>query len=121
MKYTLIPLLLVIILLVIPANNSKPSFNDPDSGCTGSGCHTLQDGIVSVSVNDLQLQITLSGTSSKVAGELVDSNGTIVAFNNSTSSNPFTLTAPSAGLYRVNAGYKNPSLRWDSSMVSISI
>ncbi|MCW9095100.1 MAG: T9SS type A sorting domain-containing protein [Ignavibacteriaceae bacterium] len=120
MKYSLLLLLLGIILLIIPANISQPSFNGANPGCSGSGCHSLQDGIVSVSVNDLQLQITLSGTSSKVAGELVDSNGTVVAFNNSTSSNPFTLSAPSAGLYRVNAGYKNPSLRWDSSMISIT-
>jgi hypothetical protein len=121
MKYTLIPLLLGIILFVIPANISQPSFNGSTPGCSGGGCHSLQDGILSVSVTDLQVQITLSGTSSKVAGELVDNNGTVVAFNNGTNSNPFTLTAPAAGLYRVNAGYKNPSLRWDSSMVSISV
>jgi flagellar hook assembly protein FlgD len=110
-----------IILLIIPVNISRPSFNDPDSGCTGSGCHTLQDGIVSASVNDLQVQIKLSGNSGAVAGELVDNNGTVVAVNNGTNSNPFTLTAPGPGDYRVNAGYANPSRRWDSSMVNISV
>lgn len=121
MKYTILLLIIGIILLVIPINISKPSFNQTNPGCDGSGCHTLQDGIVSTIVTDLQVQITLAGTSSAVAGELVDGNGTVVAVNNGTNSNPFTLTAPGPGDYRVNAGFDNPNRRWDSAMVNISV
>jgi flagellar hook assembly protein FlgD len=120
MKY-IIPLLAIIIaLLAIPTNISQPSFNGTNPGCAGGGCHTFQDGTVSVSITDLQVQITVSGTSGSVAGELVDGSGTVVDVNNSTSSNPFTLTAPGPGNYTVNAGHKNP-LRWDSASVNISV
>ena len=111
----------IIVVLIIPLLLSQPSFNGSAPGCSGSGCHTLVDGIVSVTALDnLQVEITLSGNTGKVAGELVDQNGNVVTFVNSTNSNPFILTAPSAGTYRVNAGYKNPSRRWDSSMVSVT-
>ena len=57
MKY-IIPLLAIIIaLLAIPTNISQPSFNGTNPGCAGGGCHTFQDGMVSVSVTDLQVQI----------------------------------------------------------------
>ena len=120
MKYTILLLVVGIILLVIPMNISRPSFNGTDPGCGGGGCHTFEDGKVSLVVTDLQVQITISGTSNDVAGELVDAGGTVVAFNNRTSSNPFTLTAPGPGNYTVNAGYAGP-LRWDSASVSITV
>ncbi|QQS38298.1 MAG: T9SS type A sorting domain-containing protein [Ignavibacteriales bacterium] len=40
----------------------------------------------------------------------------MVTYVNSTSQNPFTLTAPQAGIYKVNAGQDNPLL-WDSVTV----
>lgn len=99
---------------------SNPSMNS-GSTCAGSGCHTFQAGILSaVPIGNLQVRITLTGiTSGNVAGELVNGSGTVVAMNNQTSSNPFTLTAPGEGFYKVNAGYKNPSRRWDSVTVNI--
>ncbi len=121
MRYTLMLLTIGIILIVIPINISQPNFNGSTPGCDDSGCHTLSDGIVSAAVSDLDVTITVSGTSSKVAGELVDESGMVVAVNNSTSNNPFTLTAPGPGTYRVNAGFKNPSRKWDSVMVNINI
>jgi Secretion system C-terminal sorting domain len=120
MKYTILLLIIVICLIVIPINISRPSFNGTTPGCGGGGCHTFQDGKVSVSVTDLQVQITVSGASNNVAGELVDASGTVVTFNNSTSSNPFTLTAPGPGNYTINAGHDGP-LRWDSASVSITV
>lgn len=120
MKYTILLLVIGIILLVIPINNSRPSFNGTDPGCGGGGCHTFEDGKVSLAVTDLQVQITVSGTTNDVAGELVDASGTVVAFNNRTSSNPFTLIAPGPGNYTVNAGHAGP-LRWDSASASITI
>ena len=99
---------------------SEPGFNGTSPGCSGSGCHTFQDNLVSVTLlSNRQVQISLSGTSSNVAGELVNSSGTVVAVNNSTSSNPFILTAPSDGVYLINAGFKNPNRRWDSTYVTI--
>lgn len=100
---------------------SEPSFNGTSPGCTGSGCHTQQDGLVSATTNGLDVTVTVSGTTSKVGGELVDSNGNVVDVINSTSSNPFTLTASQAGEYRVYAGFKNPNRRWDSLMVAINL
>ena len=120
MKYTILLLVIGIILLVIPINISRPSFNGTDPGCGGGGCHAFQDGSVSASTNNFEVQITVSGTTNDVAGELVDASGTVVAFNNGTSSNPFTLTAPGPGNYTVNAGYAGP-LRWDSASVSILV
>jgi hypothetical protein len=120
MKYTLLLFFIGIILLVIPENISKPSMNGTDPGCSGGGCHTFQDAMVSVAVNDLAVQITVSGTSGKVAGELVDQNGTVVAVNNGTNTNPFTLTAPGPGNYTINAGHASP-LQWDSASVNITV
>jgi len=120
MKYTI--LLIAIVIFSIPIHFSEPGFNGTTPGCDGSGCHTLQDGLVSASVTDLQVAITVNGTTSSVAGELVNANGTVVAVNNSTGNNPFTLTAPGSGTYTVYAGFKNPNpRRWDSVMVNISI
>ena len=122
MKYTIVLLTIGIIILAIPIHFSEPGFNGSDPGCDGSGCHNLEDGLVSAEVTDLDVAITVNGTTSSVAGELVNESGTVVAVNNSTSNNPFTLTAPEPGIYRVNAGFKNPSpRRWDSVMVNISV
>ena len=118
MKYTILFLVVGFVLFLIPINNSRPSFNGDTPGCTGGGCHTFEDGMVSVSVSDLQVEVTVSGTSGPVAGELVDGSGTVVTFNNVTNSNPFTLTAPGAGSYVVNAGHSGP-LKWDSASVNI--
>jgi hypothetical protein len=100
----------VLLLITFPLTSlilSEPSFND---------------GSVSAAIlNNFQVQVTVSGTSSKVGGELVDANGTVIAVINSTSTNPFILTAPSAGAYTVNAGYDNPSRRWDSTSIVISL
>jgi len=121
MKITILFLAIGLILFFIPINNSRPSFNGGDiPGCSGGGCHTFQDGMVSVSVNGLQVQVTLSGTGGVVAGELVDGSGTVVNYNNGTNSNPFTLTATNPGNYIVNAGNASP-LRWDSVSVNIVI
>ena len=100
--------------------STQPSFNGATAGCSGGGCHSLSNGIVSVNATNLSVTITVTGNTGSVAGELVNGAGTVVASNNSTSNNPFTLTAPGPGLYRVNAGYKAPNLGWDSSLVQLS-
>ena len=121
MKYTILFLIVGIILLVIPTHISRPSFNGPTvPGCSGGGCHTFQDAMVSVSTTDLQVQVSVGGTTGPVAGELVDGSGTVVDYINVTNSNPFTLTAPGPGNYIVNAGHSGP-LRWDSASVSITV
>ena len=111
---------LLVALAFSPAG-AKPSFNGTTPGCGGTGCHTFQAGILSaVPIGNLQVRITLTGISSgNVAGELVNGSGTVVALNDQTSNNPFTLTAPGEGFYKVNAGYKNPNRRWDSVTVNI--
>lgn len=118
-KYFLFTLALSI--LSLPYLLSEPSFNGSNPGCSGSGCHSFLDGAVSVTkLSNHQVQVTVSGTSSRVGGELVDEFGNVVSFINSTNTNPFILTAPSDGSYIVNAGYKNPTRRWDSSSVVFS-
>ena len=108
-------------LLLTPFLHSEPGFNS-GPGCSGSGCHSFQDNSVSVvPLSNLQVQVTLTGNSGNVAGELVNSSGTVVAVINSTSNNPFVLTAPSEGTYLINAGYKNPSRRWDSTHVTLQL
>ena len=116
-------LLTALITLFLTFNlYSEPGFNGPSPGCSGSGCHSFQDNTVSVvPMSNLQVQVTITGTSSKVGGELVDGGGNVVAVINSTTNNPFILTAPSEGTYLVNAGYKNPSKRWDSTHVTLQL
>ena len=115
-------ILLLITPPLTPLLLSEPSFNGSTPGCSGSGCHSFFDGDVSTTIlNNFQVLVTVAGTSSKVGGELVDENGNVVAVINSTSTNPFILTAPSAGSFTVNAGYKNPSIRWDSTSIVISV
>lgn len=110
------------LLIVVASLNSQPDFNGTAPGCGGSGCHTSQSGIVTAEVlSNFQVKITLTGNSGNVAGELVNSSGTVVAVNNSTSSNPFILAAPSAGTYTVNAGYRNPSRVWGSTSAVINL
>ncbi len=121
MKIKILLFLSSLVLLFSTGSFAMPSFNGNGPGCTGSGCHNFSNGIVTVTVlSNNQVQISLSGTTSKVAGELVDGNGNVVAVNNSTSNNPFILTAPSNGTYLVNAGYKNPTRLWDSATVVIN-
>ena len=124
MKTTFLLFTIAITLLVIPLNLSEPSFNGTDPGCSSSGCHSLSDGDVSVMIlNNLEVEVTLTGVDpgEKVAGELVDGNGTVVDVMNATDQNPFILTAPIPGNYIVNAGYKKPSRNWDSTLVSLSV
>jgi hypothetical protein len=102
--------------------HSEPGFNGSSPGCSGSGCHSFLDNTVSVvPMSNLQVEITITGNSGKVAGELVDGGGNVVAVINNTTNNPFILTAPSEGTYLVNAGYKNPSRRWDSTHVTLQL
>ena len=122
MKYTILLIAIAIVTFSIPMHFSEPSFNGTNPGCDGAGCHDFEDGLVSASVTDLQVEITLNGATSAVGGELVDANGTVVDVNNSTGNNPFTLTAPGPGSYTVNAGFKNPNpRRWDSVTVDINL
>ena len=124
MKFKIMSLVAGLLILLFSVVQAEPSFNGTTSGCSGSGCHSHNSNDISaVPSENLSVQISLSGVQSgrKVAGELVDMNGNVVAVINSTSSNPFVLTAPAAGKYKVNAGYKNPSRRWDSTTVTIAL
>lgn len=112
----------LVTIAFISSLSSQPDFNGTAPGCgSGGPCHTPQSGIVSAVPTGLQVEITLAGTSASVAGELVDSTGTVVAVNNSTGNNPFTLTAPGPGRYTVNAGYKNPSRDWGTVDVDVIV
>lgn len=109
------------VLIFISSTKSEPGFNS-GPGCGGSGCHTSEAGIVTAEVlNNFQIRVTVTGTTSKVGGQLVDAGGNVVTAINSTSSNPFTLTAPSSGTYTVNAGFKNPSKKWGTTSAVINI
>lgn len=115
-------LTVIISLGIIGLIKSEPGFNGSTPGCGGSGCHTTQSGSVTTEVlSNFQVRVTVSGTTSKVGGELVDANGTVVASINSTSSNPFILTASTAGTYTVNAGFKSPSRKWGSASAVITV
>ena len=118
--------LLITVLALIGVGTilvSEPSFNGNNPGCAGGGCHSFHAGDLSVNTNELQVEVTLANVpaGNKIGGELVDSQGNVVSVINSTTSNPFILTAPSAGTYLVNAGYKKPSRNWDSTMVQITL
>lgn len=116
--------IIMAVTLFYSAVVSNPSSNGSAPGCDGSGCHSLEEGVVTVvHLNNLDLEVTVHGVSSgkKVAGELVDMNGNVVSVKNETSNNPFILTAPQPGEYQVNAGFKNPSRKWDSVMVALSL
>jgi flagellar hook assembly protein FlgD len=124
MNFKLLVVIAGLSILIFSALQSEPSFNGPTPGCDGSGCHSFQDNdVTAVPIGNLEVEVNLSGVQSgeKVAGELVDINGTVVDVTNPTNSNPFILTAPGAGKYTVNAGYKKPSRDWDSTMVDITI
>jgi hypothetical protein len=104
--------------------SSQPSYDGSAPECSGSSCHTFNDNVVSaVSVGNLEVQVTVTRVQSgeKVAGELVDLNGTVVDTVNPNTNNPFILTVPSSGRYLVNAGYKKPTRTWDSVTVNIDI
>ncbi len=121
MKASLVIKFFALTMMLSPLIFAEPGFNGTTPGCGGSGCHTLQNGIVTATLlSNLQVRITLTGTTASVGGELVNESGNVVAVNNSTGNNPFILTAPSPGKYKVNAGYKNPSRRWDSTTVVIA-
>ncbi len=122
MKIVTVLVSVVIALVFISLTRSEPGFNGTSPGCGDSGCHNIQTGIVSAEVlSNFQVRVTVTGTTSKVAGELVNSSGVVVDVINSTSNNPFILTAPSAGTYTVNAGFKNPSRSWESASAVINV
>jgi hypothetical protein len=122
MKAVFVLIVFVVTLVITTLNFAEPSFNGTNPGCSGSGCHSFLNGDVSFTLIDpLNIEVTVSGTSSRVGGELVDNNGNVVAVINSTNSNPFILTAPSAGNYLINAGYDSPQRRWDSAAVTLVV
>jgi len=122
MKITFILLTIAMSLIITSIHLSEPSFNGSSPGCSGSGCHTSSDGDVSVTLLDsITVEVTVSGTSNKVGGELVDIGGNVVDVINSTNNNPFILTAPTPGYYVINAGYKDPQKRWDSAAVNLIV
>ncbi len=112
----------ILVFFIASSFLPHPSFNGTTPGCSGSGCHTLEDGIVQATpLNNGQISVLVSGVQSgkPVAGELVDASGQVVDVIEQTNTNPFVLTAPGDGDYRVNAGFKKPSRKWDSTMVHI--
>lgn len=122
-KASLLILPLAVVLLTIATSSrltTTPSLNGTSPGCAGSSCHALSANIVTATANGLSVTVSVAGTTSKVGGELVDSTGAVVTVLNSTSSNPFTLTAPGPGVYRLNAGYKSPQRTWDSASVRVA-
>ncbi len=122
MKSSIIMFVLLIVVLVFSFTNSQPSFNGNTPGCAGSSCHTLTNGIVTAeALDNLQVKITVSGTTGNVAGELVDDNGVVQAYIDKAFSNPFILQAPSAGTYTVNAGFKSPSRQYGTTSVVFNV
>lgn len=124
MKKYILFAILVLIFAIFSVLFSEPSFNGTTAGCAGGNCHSFKAGVVSaMAQSNLQIEITVSGVSpgKKVGGELVDGSGNVVDVIQNTSSNPFILTAPSAGNYRINAGYKEPDEEWDSVSVAIGV
>ncbi len=124
MKKYILFAILILNLAVFSVLFSEPSFNGSTAGCAGGNCHSFKAGIVSaITQSNLQVEVTVSGVSpgKKVGGELVDGGGTVVDVIQNTSSNPFILTAPSAGNYRINAGYKEPDKDWDSVSVALGV
>jgi hypothetical protein len=123
MKISFVLFVVMISLLVYTFTNSQPSFNGSAPGCGSAGsCHALTAGIVTAeALDNLQVRITVTGTTSGVAGELVDNNGTVVAVNDGPTTNPFILAAPSPGTYTVNAGFKNPSREWGTTSVVVNV
>jgi flagellar hook assembly protein FlgD len=90
---------------------AEPSFNGNSPGCSGGSCHTFKANAVTLTpLENLQVSVQVNGVSSgkTLAGELVDASNNVVDVINSTTSNPFILTAPEIGTYTVNAGYKSP-------------
>ena len=111
---------ILFVVIIVSLLQSEPGFNGTTPGCGGSGCHTLLSGNVTATVlSSNQVQISVSGTTSRIGGELVNSSGVVVAVINSTTSNPFILTAPSGGTYTVNAGYKSPNRNWGTTSVNV--
>ena len=122
MKFVMLLTMIFVSLVLISLTNSEPGFNGTTPGCGGSKCHASQTGIVTSEVlNNFEVRITVTGTSSKVGGELVNAAGNAVAVINSTSNKPFILTAPSSGTYTINAGYKDPSLEWGNTSAVINV
>jgi hypothetical protein len=122
MKFAMLLTMIIVLLVIISLTHSEPGFNGTSPGCGGSNCHASQSGIVTAEVlSNFQVRVTVTGTTNKVAGELVNASGNVVAVVNPTSNNPFILTAPSAGTYTVNAGYKNPSLEWGNTSAVINV
>ena len=79
MKLRQLLLTILVTLCLTFSLYSEPGFNGPNPGCSGSGCHSFQDNIVSVvPMSNLQVQVTITGTSSNVGGELVDGGGNVV-------------------------------------------
>ncbi len=77
-QYLLLTVLIILSLPFIYHRNRDLMVWSP--GCSGSGCHTFQDNSVTVvPLSNLQVQISLTGNSGNVGGELVNSSGTVVA------------------------------------------
>ena len=125
MKTGLLVIIGIVFSLLVSFVVAEPTFNGTAPGCSdNTGCHTFNDNDVSViPLGNLQVQVTLAGVQAgeKVAGELVDVNGTVVTVEGPTTNNPFILTATTPGRYVVNAGYKKPSRHWDSLSVDIGV
>lgn len=122
MKFAMLLTVIFVSLVLISLTNSEPGFNGTASGCGGSNCHTSQTGIVTAEVlSNFQVRVTVTGATNKVGGELVNAGGTVVAEINSTSSNPFILTAQSSGTYTINAGFKDPAREWGNTSAVINV
>ncbi|MDZ7289002.1 MAG: T9SS type A sorting domain-containing protein [candidate division KSB1 bacterium] len=128
MKYLVALLVTSYVLFIALAVKSphkvaaQPSFNGTGTpGCAGSGCHAFKRGIITAqSIGNKKIRITLSGTTSKVAADVVDRSGVVATYVNSTSSNPFEVTVSQTGIYKIYGGYKNPNLSWDSISVRVN-
>lgn len=109
----------ILLLAFVTSNNHKSS----ETGCAGSKCHQYLPGFIRLeNVENLKLKVVpdFKVKNTAISAELLNDQGQIVDFQETTYQKQFVLNAPRAGRYKVLVGYQMSRLYWDSLTVDVT-
>lgn len=117
--FTLIFFCSLLVLALVKNNNYKSNEN----GCAGSNCHNYLPGFIRLeNQENLRLKVLpdFKVKNTAISAELLNEQGQIVDFQETTYQKQFVLNAPRPGRYKVLVGYQMSRLYWDSLTVDLT-
>lgn len=122
MKFRIFVMIFFCSILVL-AFVKNSNYKSNENGCAGSNCHNYLPGFIRLeNQENLKLKVLpdFKVKNTAISAELLNDQGQIVDFQETTYQKQFVLNAPRPGRYQVLVGYQMSRLYWDSLTIDIT-